>query len=78
MAYSGVRGDHAGWQGKRKWIPTQALVSVCQDPILDFVVLRRPLRGEPAVNPFSVVPVALQKGQSPTMLYVFECRRLRN
>ena len=63
---------------KRKWIPTQALVSVCQDPILDFVVLRRPLRGEPAVNPFSVVPVALQKGQSPTMLYVFECRRLRN
>lgn len=60
-----------------KSIPAQALVSVCQDPILDFAVLRRPLRGDPVVKPSATIPVALHRGGSPVKLYVFECQRLR-
>ena len=58
-------------------IPAQALVAVCQDPILDYVVLRRSLRGEPRAEPLAVIPVALHKGKPSVRLYVFECRRLR-
>jgi hypothetical protein len=62
---------------KLKSIPAQALISVCQDPILDYAVLRRPLRGDPAVEPSATISLALQRGGSPVRLYVFECRRLR-
>jgi len=58
-------------------IPAQALVAVCQDPILDHVVLRRPLRGEPSAEPLAVIPVILHKGTPPVSYHVFECRRLR-
>lgn len=58
-------------------IPAQALVSVCQDPILDYVMLRRPLRGDPAVEPLTVISVVLHRGKTPVRLQIFECKRLR-
>jgi len=64
-------------EGALASIPAQALVAVCQDPILDFVALRRPLSGEPRVEPLAVIPVTLYKKKRPVRFHVFECRRLR-
>lgn len=59
------------------FIPSQALVKVCQDPILDFVVLQRPLRGKPQIQPMASVTLKQNKKGQSIMVNVFECKRLR-
>lgn len=79
----GSRDGHLDWRPpsrptRARPVPGKAVLALCQDPKLDFVVLTRPLDPDDAIRPMATIPVKFQQNTDSVIFNVFDCPRLRN